>query len=69
MGHIIYSPLQKAFVSLSTEEKLPFSAEEFSDVKELRALSELIGPYGMRYMGKCGIRYLSKCWLMVDHRL
>ena len=52
MGHIIYSPLQKAFVSLSTEEKLPFSAEEFSDVKELRALSELIGPYGMRYMGK-----------------
>ena len=52
MGHIIYSPLQKAFVSLSSEEKLPFSAEEFSDVKELRALAELLGPYGMRYMGE-----------------
>ncbi|KAF6027001.1 Hem [Bugula neritina] len=51
-GHIIYSPLQKAFVSLSSEEKLPFSAEEFSDVKELRALAELLGPYGMRYMGE-----------------
>lgn len=51
-GHIIYSPLQKAFVSLSSEEKLQFSAEEFSDTQELRALCELIGPYGVRYMGK-----------------
>ena len=26
---------------------MPFSAEEFSDLNELRALAELIGPYGM----------------------
>ena len=36
----------QAFVSLSTEGSLPFSAEEFSDLNELRALAELIGPYG-----------------------
>ena len=39
----------KAFVSLSTEGSLPFSAEEFSDLNELRALAELIGPYGESY--------------------
>lgn len=49
-GHIVYSPLQRAFVSLSFEGPLPFSAEEFSDFNELRALAELIGPYGIKYM-------------------
>lgn len=31
-GHICYSPIQKAFVSLSVEGQIPFAAEEFSDV-------------------------------------
>lgn len=48
-GQIVYSPLQRSFVSL-TLEGLPFSAEEFSDVNELRALAELIGPYGIKYL-------------------
>lgn len=49
-GHIVYSPLQRVFVSLSVEGQIPFSAEEFSDLNELRALAELIGPYGIRYL-------------------
>lgn len=49
-GHIVYSPLQRAFVSLTLEGQLPFSAEEFSDVNELRALAQLIGPYGIKYL-------------------
>lgn len=52
VGHIIYSPLQSSFVSLSTEDKLSFSAEEYTDIRELRALAEVLGPYGMRQMGE-----------------
>ncbi|KFM78034.1 Membrane-associated protein Hem, partial [Stegodyphus mimosarum] len=51
-GHITYSRNQKAFVTLSAEGQLPFSAEEFSDINELRALAELIGPYGMKYLNE-----------------
>ena len=51
-GHICYSPLQQAFVSLTTEGTVPFNAEEFSDVTELRALAELIGPYGMKLLNE-----------------
>lgn len=57
-GHIVYSPLQRAFVSLSLEGQLPFSAEEFSDVNELRALAELIGPYGIKYLGESLVWYI-----------
>lgn len=49
-GHIVYSPLQRSFVSLSLEGQMPFSAEEFSDINELKALAELIGPYGIKYL-------------------
>ena len=31
-GHIVYSPNHKAFVSLTTEGQLPFSAEEYADL-------------------------------------
>ena len=31
-GHIVYSPLHKAFVSLSSETSLPFNAEEYADL-------------------------------------
>ena len=31
---------------------MPFNAEEFSDVSELRALAELIGPYGMKLLNE-----------------
>lgn len=43
---------QKAFVSLTAEGAIPFNAEEFSDINELRALAELIGPYGMKLLNE-----------------
>lgn len=57
-GHIVYSPLQRAFVTLNLEGQLPFSAEEFSDVNELRALVELIGPYGIKYLSENLVWYI-----------
>ncbi|XP_041365275.1 nck-associated protein 1-like isoform X2 [Gigantopelta aegis] len=51
-GQIVYSPRYKAFVSIFSEGQLPFAAEEYADITELRALAELIGPYGMKYMGE-----------------
>ncbi|XP_052798204.1 membrane-associated protein Hem-like isoform X3 [Mya arenaria] len=53
VGQIIFSPSQKAFVSLPHEgQQVPFAAEEYADLTELKALAELIGPYGMKYMGE-----------------
>ncbi|CAG2161911.1 unnamed protein product [Oppiella nova] len=51
-GHICYSPIQKAFVTLMIDGQIPFCAEEFSDINELRSLAELIGPYGMKYLNE-----------------
>lgn len=51
-GHIVFSKNQRAFVSLTAEGAQPFAAEEFSDVNELRALAELIGPYGMKALNE-----------------
>ncbi|XP_070198961.1 nck-associated protein 1-like isoform X3 [Littorina saxatilis] len=52
-GQIVYSPRQKAFVTVATGEgQTNFAAEEYADLTELRALAELIGPYGMKYMGE-----------------
>ena len=58
-GHIVYSPSRKAFVSLSTEGQIPFFAEEYSDGNELRALTELIGPYGMKYLSESLMWHIS----------
>ncbi|KAK6192637.1 hypothetical protein SNE40_004076 [Patella caerulea] len=52
VGQIVFSPSQKAFVSITHTEGQLFSAEEFADLTELRALAELIGPYGVKYMGE-----------------
>nr|NVI74270.1 HEM-protein [Cucujiformia] len=51
-GNIIFSMNQRSFVSLTVEGSIPFNPEEFSDVNELRALAELIGPYGMKQMNE-----------------
>lgn len=37
---------------MTAEGAMPFNAEEFSDVSELRALAELIGPYGMKLLNE-----------------
>jgi NCK-associated protein 1 len=51
-GNICFSNNQRSFVSLTAEGTIPFNAEEFSDINELRALSELIGPYGMKHLNE-----------------
>ena len=52
-GQIVYSPRQKAFVTVATGDgQQNFAAEEYADLMELRALAELIGPYGMKYLGE-----------------
>ncbi|XP_039285471.1 membrane-associated protein Hem [Nilaparvata lugens] len=51
-GNICFSLNQRAFVSLTAEGAIPFNAEEFSDINELRALAELIGPYGMKLLNE-----------------
>ncbi|KAK5608775.1 Nck-associated protein 1-like [Crenichthys baileyi] len=49
---IVHCPTMQCFVSQSTDNELSFRAEEFSDVSELQALAELIGPYGMKFLGE-----------------
>nr|NVI74241.1 HEM-protein [Cucujiformia] len=51
-GSIIFSMNQRSFVSLTVEGSIPFNPEEYSDVNELRALAELIGPYGMKQVNE-----------------
>ncbi|XP_018322242.1 membrane-associated protein Hem [Agrilus planipennis] len=51
-GNICFSMNQRSFVSLTAEGTLPFNPEEFSDINELRALAELIGPYGMKLLNE-----------------
>ncbi|KAL5291184.1 NCKAP1 family protein [Megaselia abdita] len=51
-GNIIFSMNQKAFVSINQEGNIPFTPQEFSDINELRALAELVGPYGIKIMNE-----------------
>ncbi|XP_069509310.1 nck-associated protein 1-like [Ambystoma mexicanum] len=53
-GLIIQAPAMQSFISLHREGSgdHSFSAEEYSDVSELRALAELIGPYGMKFLSE-----------------
>lgn len=51
-GNIVYSPNQRAFVSITAEGCIPFNPEEFSDYNEMRALAELIGPYGIKVLNE-----------------
>ncbi|KAL4635490.1 nck-associated protein 1 isoform X3 [Arapaima gigas] len=58
-GHIAYFPAMKAFVNLPTENELTFNAEEYSDISEMRALSELLGPYGMKFLSESLMWHIS----------
>ncbi|XP_043549392.1 nck-associated protein 1 isoform X5 [Chiloscyllium plagiosum] len=58
-GHIAYFPAMKAFVNLPTESELTFNAEEYSDISEMRALSELLGPYGMKFLSESLMWHIS----------
>ncbi|CAF0929336.1 unnamed protein product [Didymodactylos carnosus] len=51
MGHIVYSPIRKSFVSIYQQDlTIPFDPEEYASYNELRALVELIKPYGCKYL-------------------
>ncbi|NXN92888.1 NCKPL protein, partial [Rhinopomastus cyanomelas] len=49
-GAIVLAPALQAFVTVPREGEPHFSAAEFSDISEMRALAELIGPYGMKFL-------------------
>uniref|UniRef100_A0A3B3QU91 Nck-associated protein 1 n=1 Tax=Paramormyrops kingsleyae TaxID=1676925 RepID=A0A3B3QU91_9TELE len=49
----------KAFVNLPTENELSFTAEEYSDISEMRSLSELLGPYGMKFLSESLMWHIS----------
>uniref|UniRef100_UPI00398F0427 nck-associated protein 1-like n=1 Tax=Pristiophorus japonicus TaxID=55135 RepID=UPI00398F0427 len=51
-GLIIHSPAVRAFVTMPVENLQIFNAEEYSDVSEMQALAELIGPYGMKHLSE-----------------
>ena len=51
-GSICFSETLKSFVSLTPDGAVPFNAEEFTDPNELRALVELIGPYGIQLLNE-----------------
>lgn len=51
-GNIVFSIAQRAFVSITPEGCIPFNPEEFSDLNELRALAELVGPYGIKTLNE-----------------
>lgn len=51
-GNIVFSMNQRSFVSITPEGCIPFNPEEYSDYNELRALAELIGPYGMKLLNE-----------------
>ncbi|XP_078287287.1 nck-associated protein 1-like isoform X1 [Rhinoraja longicauda] len=51
-GAIIHSPAIKSFVTIPVENLQIFNAEEYSDVSEMQALAELIGPYGMKQLSE-----------------
>lgn len=61
---MVFSPLLKTFITVPNaggqETSAPFHAEEHADLNELKALAELIGPYGMRYMAKAVMKKVAR---------
>ncbi|KAK7809723.1 hypothetical protein U0070_010519 [Myodes glareolus] len=51
-GVIVLSPAMQAYISLPRDGEQNFSAEEFSDISEMRALAEILGPYGMKFLSE-----------------
>uniref|UniRef100_UPI0037E846CE nck-associated protein 1-like n=1 Tax=Semicossyphus pulcher TaxID=241346 RepID=UPI0037E846CE len=49
---IVHCPTMHCFVNQTTDNDRLFRAEEFSDVAELQALAELLGPYGLKFLSE-----------------
>ncbi|XP_018424176.1 PREDICTED: nck-associated protein 1-like [Nanorana parkeri] len=53
-GLIVYSPTMKCFVDLPADMsgEHGLNADEYTDVSEMKALAELLGPYGMKFLSE-----------------
>ncbi|XP_062498513.1 nck-associated protein 1-like, partial [Pezoporus occidentalis] len=49
-GAVVLAPSMQAFAVGQGQGELGFNPAEFSDVTEMRALAELLGPYGMQFL-------------------
>ncbi|KAJ7999415.1 hypothetical protein DPEC_G00194200 [Dallia pectoralis] len=49
---IIHCPTMHCFVNQTRENEQGFKAEEYSDIAEMQALAELIGPYGLKFLSE-----------------
>ncbi|XP_041946705.1 nck-associated protein 1-like [Alosa sapidissima] len=49
---ILHCPTMHCFVNQPTEAEQSFRAEQFSDICEMRALAELLGPYGLKFLSE-----------------
>uniref|UniRef100_A0A3P8VLS4 NCK associated protein 1 like n=1 Tax=Cynoglossus semilaevis TaxID=244447 RepID=A0A3P8VLS4_CYNSE len=49
---IVHCPSMHCFINQLSENEPVFKAEEFSDISELEALAELIGPYGLKFLSE-----------------
>ncbi|KAL4655717.1 nck-associated protein 1-like [Arapaima gigas] len=47
---IIHCPTMHCFVNQPNENDTSFKSEEYSDISEMQALAELIGPYGLKFL-------------------
>uniref|UniRef100_A0A8C7H414 NCK associated protein 1 like n=1 Tax=Oncorhynchus kisutch TaxID=8019 RepID=A0A8C7H414_ONCKI len=49
---IVHCPAMHCFVNQTIENEQSFRAEEYSDISEMQALAELIGPYGLKFLSE-----------------
>uniref|UniRef100_A0AAY4CFT6 Nck-associated protein 1-like n=1 Tax=Denticeps clupeoides TaxID=299321 RepID=A0AAY4CFT6_9TELE len=49
---IIHCPTMHCFMNQTIENERTFHAEEFSDIVEMQALAELLGPYGLKFLSE-----------------
>ncbi|KAK6318722.1 hypothetical protein J4Q44_G00099330 [Coregonus suidteri] len=49
---IVHCPTMHCFVNQTIENEQSFRAEEYSDISEMQALAELIGPYGLKFLSE-----------------
>jgi NCK-associated protein 1 len=52
---VCYSPLRLGFV---TRAGVPFRAEEYADIVELKALARMVGPYGIKLVERELLRFI-----------
>ncbi|XP_077428322.1 nck-associated protein 1-like isoform X1 [Vanacampus margaritifer] len=49
---VVHCPTMQCFVNQISDNDPAFRADEFSDISELQALAELLGPYGLKFLSE-----------------